>query len=54
MCDRMNAISVLKQKIARKEAELDALRILERVIPWDDLCDEEESKLWNYFCRSDT
>lgn len=51
---RMNAENVLKDKIRRKESELNALQILQRVIPWDDICEEDEAKLWSYFCNANS
>jgi hypothetical protein len=46
---RQSARNVLKNSIRRAEGNIETLRILERVIPWDDLSEEDESKLWNYF-----
>jgi len=48
---RQNARGVLKEAIKRKGNDLDSLNILMSVIPWDQLSDEEEGKLWGYFIR---
>ena len=52
MAMRMNARSVLKDKIERKHKELQALEVLESNIIWDDLTSDEESLLWSYFIES--
>lgn len=49
---RMSARNVLKDKIRRKENELNALEILDNIIDWGDLNKEDEEKLWNYFCQN--
>jgi len=48
---RMNARSVLNEKIKRVKEELSALETLSRRIPWFDLSDDEEEELWHYFVR---
>lgn len=46
---RMSAKSVLEHQIATLEDKLEAQKILLRVIPWDDLTLDDESKLWTLF-----
>lgn len=48
---RQNARGVLKDKIRRKESELNALQALERVIEWGELSEDDEAKLWTYFIK---
>jgi len=47
---RTHARFELERKIKGEEKYLDALRILFNIIPWDELSDEDEDILWNYFC----
>jgi len=49
---RMNARSVLNEKIKRVKEEFLALETLSRRIPWDELSVEEEQELWHYFVRN--
>jgi len=51
LSSRMNSESLLKNKIRRKESELNALQTLYSVIPWESLSDEDEEKLCLYFDR---
>lgn len=48
---RMSAQNVLREKIKRANRDLQALEILERVIPWNILNEEIESRLWDFFSR---
>ena len=49
-CARMNARNILKDRIARKQKKLDALQILDKVIPWDLVSAADEERLFVLFC----
>jgi len=42
---------VLTQNILGAEQNAAALRVLEKVIPWDILSEEDEKLLWDYFVK---
>jgi len=50
-CGRQHARGALKSSIVKIEKELEALRTLERAIPWNLLNAEDEASLWLHFIR---
>lgn len=46
---RQSARNVLREKIRRAHIQVETLETLERVILWDELTENEEAKLWDYF-----
>ncbi|HDM75823.1 MAG TPA: hypothetical protein ENG51_05050 [Deltaproteobacteria bacterium] len=45
---RQSAKQVFDNIIFRKENELHTLRLLKNIIPWDELEQKDEEKLWHY------
>jgi len=50
---RQTAKAVLEDQVKRSKDNTDTLETLLRIIPWGNLCQEDEEKLWNYFWRID-
>lgn len=46
---RQHTKDVIKQRIHSLEQEIEQLKLLDAALPWKDMTQQEEEKLWNFF-----
>jgi len=46
---RQHAKDVIRERIRRLEDQAEQLKLLDAALPWKDLTEQEEAKLWNFF-----